>query len=85
MYAKTMIANDFQDFVRRLAIIVIEDGILHPEYRRLADLCGKSAKKTYEKNDDDCNFTMKVVEQLAKIDIRDAEFIEYTDKRRKRI
>lgn len=80
--AKIHLNKNCNDFWRRLSVIVIEDVVLHPEYRRIVELASLTTKKSYVRNSEDDNFGLKIVEQLARCEWRDFEFEEYFQNRR---
>ena len=54
--SKIHLKKNCNDFWRRLAIVVVEDVILHPEYRRIVDLASRSSAKSYVPNEEDEKF-----------------------------
>lgn len=77
--AKSWLRKNPSDFFRRLAIVIVEDAILHPDYARVVELAGISARKSFVLTKEIEIFALAIVEQLAKIDIRDCEFFGYSN------
>lgn len=68
---KSFIALDAKDCLRRLPVITMEDVMLHPDIDRVVDLYKRSGRKAFEMTDDDRNFVLRYVWQLAKAEYRD--------------
>jgi hypothetical protein len=79
--SKVFIKKYPNEFWRRLAIIIIEDGVLHPEFRKVVNLASESSKKSYIPIAEDEEFGLRIVEQLAESEWRDFEFEEYIQRR----
>ncbi|MFZ2978038.1 MAG: SWIM zinc finger family protein, partial [Candidatus Magasanikiibacteriota bacterium] len=75
--AKIHLKKDCNDFWRRLAIIVLEDVVLHPDYKRIVDLSLDTSKKTYIQNKEDDEFGIGIIEQLARCEWRDFDYKDY--------
>jgi hypothetical protein len=69
--AKSFLEVDAKDCLRRLPVITLEDVMLHPEMDRLMDLYRQSGRKAFRLTDDDKNFVLRYVWQLAKTEHRD--------------
>lgn len=80
--AKLHLRKKPNDFFRRLPMIVIEDVMLHPEFKRMVELSSFSAKKSYILNKKDELFALNIVEQLAKSRFRDMEFFDFTTEKK---
>jgi len=69
--AKAWMEVDLEDFLRRLPIIVLEDAILHPDYDRVVELMVKGAKEA-KLTDEDKGFLLGVVDDLARVRVKDS-------------
>lgn len=69
--AKSFLAVDAKDCLRRLPVITMEDVMLHPDMDRLVDLYKRSGRKAFAMTDDEKNFVLRYVWQLAKTEWRD--------------
>jgi len=75
--AKLWLHKKPNDFFRRLPIIILEDAILHPDFRKVVELSSQSARKGFTVTKEMEHFALTIIEQLAKIDIRDYDFISF--------
>ena len=66
---------DLIDFIRRLAVVIIEDAILHPKYDKLIELMIKAGRKDYLPNEKDLNMLVNICEDISRIEFRDKEAI----------
>jgi hypothetical protein len=64
---------DLIDFIRRLAIVIIEDVILHPKYDKLVALMIKAGRKGYIPTEKDLNMLVHISEDIARVEWRDYE------------
>ncbi len=69
--AKTLLEDDPVECTRRLAVIVLEDVILHPKYDKLVDTIKKLAKKDYRLTSDEKSLIISMVNDIAKTKWRD--------------
>lgn len=69
--AKSFITLDAKDCLRRLPVITMEDVMLHPDIDRLVDLYKRSSRKAFQMSDDEKDFVLRYVWQLAKCEYRD--------------
>lgn len=76
--AKSWMRRNSNDFFRRLAVIIVEDAILNPDYARVMELANISTRKSFVLTPEIENFALRVVEQIAKIDVRDYDFLSYS-------
>ncbi len=77
--AKAHLRKAPNDFFRRLPIMILEDAILHPDFRKVVELAGHSARKAFVVTKEIEHFALTIVEQLAKIEIRDYSFVAYNN------
>lgn len=75
--AKSWLHKKPNDFFRRLPIIVLEDAILHPDFRKMVELSSQSARKSFVVTKEIEHFALTTIEQITAIDIRDYDFISY--------
>jgi hypothetical protein len=75
--AKSWLRRAPNDFFRRLAIIIVEDAILTPDYDRVVELANTSARKSFILTKEIENFALTTVERITKVDIRDYDFLSY--------
>lgn len=69
--AKSFITLDAKDCLRRLPVITMEDVMLHPEIDKLVDMYKRSGRKAFQMSDDERDFVLRYVWQLAKCEYRD--------------
>jgi|GEM_PF-4916264 len=69
--AKSFITLDAKDCLRRLPVITLEDVMLHPDMDRLVDLYRSSGRKAFQLSDDDKNFILRYVWEIAESEYRD--------------
>lgn len=75
--SKSWLRRAPSDFFRRLAIIIMEDAILIPDYSRVVELANISARKSFVLTKEIEHFALTTVEQISKVDIRDYDFLSY--------
>jgi len=75
--AKSWLHKSPSDFFRRLPIIILEDAILHPEFRRIVELGSLSVRKSFILTEETEFFALTIIEQLAKVEIRDYDFMAF--------
>jgi len=75
--AKAWLHKNPNDFFRRLPIIILEDAILHPDFRKVVELSSQSARKSFIVTKEIEHFALTIIEQLAKVDVRDYDFVSY--------
>ncbi|MDO8335948.1 MAG: hypothetical protein Q7T74_04180 [Candidatus Saccharibacteria bacterium] len=68
---KSFLEVDAKDCLRRLPVITLEDVMLHPDMDRLIDLYRQSGRKSFVLSDEDKNFVLRYVWQLASTEWRD--------------
>jgi hypothetical protein len=73
--AKALMKINESDFIRRLCVIVLEDVILHPDYDKMVEILKKTGKKNSYFTDEDKDFLINIVYDLAFCKYRD-EFID---------
>jgi len=73
--AKALMKINESDFIRRICVIVLEDVILHPDYDKMVEILKKTGKKNSYFTDDEKDFLMNIVYDLASTKYRD-EFID---------
>jgi hypothetical protein len=76
--SKALIEKDEMDFVRRLAVIVLEDVILHPKYSELIDIIKRISPKGSFLTDEEKDLLINIVADLADTDYRD-DFIHVNE------
>ena len=59
------------ELVRRLAVIVLEDVILHPDYFKLIEMISRLSIRTNFLTEDDKDFLINFTAQLAQAEVRD--------------
>ena len=69
--AKSFMALDANELLRRLPVITLEDVTIHSDIDRIVDLYKASGKKAFEFTDDDRNFVLRYVWQIAGSEWRD--------------
>jgi len=69
--AKSLIEVDEYQFLRRLPIIILEDGILHPEYDKVISLLKRVSKKAERLKGNEKRLLINVVAQIAKCEYVD--------------
>lgn len=77
--AKSWLHKKPNDFFRRLPIMILEDAILHPDFRKAVELAGHSARKAFVVTKEIEHFALTIIEQLAKIEVRDYSFVAYNN------
>ncbi len=69
--AKSFIALDATECLRRLPIITMEDVMLHPDMDKLVELYRSSSRKSFNLSDEDRNFVLRYVWEIANTEYRD--------------
>lgn len=69
--AKALMEKNIIDFLRRLAVIVLEDVILHPDYDKLIEILKSISSIKKSPNESEQDFLINLVADLAKTEWRD--------------
>lgn len=69
--AKTLMNEDIIQFCRRFPIIILEDVILHPHFKKVIDILAKVSKKDGKADKSDMDFLLGIVADVAKFQWRE--------------
>jgi len=75
--ARSFLRKSPNQFFRRLPIIILEDVFLHKDFRKIVELAGLSARKSFKLTKEIEFFALTIVEDLARAEIRDCSFYSY--------